>query len=96
MNRPDVPSVPVQKFLSLLENVRPSGIGYVALCPAHDDNRASLSIAEGNDGRVLLHCFAGCHVADVVAATGLEMRDLFPRTRNRSRRKGGKHHVPHA
>jgi hypothetical protein len=24
------------------------------------------------------------------------MRDLFPRTRNRSPRRGGKHHGPHA
>ena len=29
-------------------------------CPAHPDTRASLSINEGDDGRVLLHCHAGC------------------------------------
>jgi hypothetical protein len=27
---------------------------------------------------VLLHCFAGCATADVVAALGLQMTDLFP------------------
>jgi len=96
MNQRKNPITPLQRVLELLPDVRPSRIGYVALCPAHDDNRASLSIGEGNDGRVLLHCFAGCHVADIVAATGLEMRDLFPRTRNRSPRRGGKHHGPHA
>jgi len=30
---------------------------YMALCPAHDDREPSLSIAEGDDGRVLLNCF---------------------------------------
>jgi putative DNA primase/helicase len=49
-------------FDSLLANLgaRRSGRGWVARCPAHDDERPSLSIGIGNDGRVLLHCFAGC------------------------------------
>jgi hypothetical protein len=37
-----------------------------------------LSIKEGDDGKILLHCFAGCDVASVVAAVGLEMSDLYP------------------
>jgi hypothetical protein len=37
-----------------------------------------LSLAEGDDGRILLHCFAGCSVADVMAAVGLSVADLFP------------------
>jgi hypothetical protein len=41
-----------------------------------------LSISKGEDGRVLLHCHAGCIVEQIVAALGLGMRDLFvdPRT----------------
>jgi AAA domain len=31
-----------------------------ALCPYHDDKMPSLSISEGGDGRVLVHCHAGC------------------------------------
>lgn len=31
-----------------------------ARCPAHDDRNPSLSIKDGRDGRLLLHCFAGC------------------------------------
>ena len=46
-------------------------------CPAHDDHEPSLSISVGDDGRVLLHCFAGCKPEQVVAALGLKMRDLF-------------------
>lgn len=49
-----------------------------ARCPAHDDRRASLSISEGADGRALLHCHAGCEIADVMRAIGLTMADLMP------------------
>jgi len=61
-----------------LEGVRRSGKGDLARCPAHADKDPSLSIKEGDDGRVLLHCFAGCAPADIVAAMGLTMADLFP------------------
>ena len=47
-------------------------------CPAHDDRSPSLSIAAGDDGRVLVHCHAGCSAEAVVQAIGLEMADLFP------------------
>ena len=68
-----------EAFLSRLEKVRPHGRGrWVALCPAHADRSPSLSIAEGDDGRVLAHCFAGCSVADVVAAVGMTLSDLMP------------------
>jgi putative DNA primase/helicase len=42
-----------------------NGAGWLAKCPAHDDNRASLSIGEGRDGRVLVRCHAGCDVDTV-------------------------------
>ena len=34
--------------------------GWMARCPAHDDHTPSLSIAEAADGKVLVHCHAGC------------------------------------
>ena len=37
-----------------------------------------MSMRELPDGRVLLHCFAGCDVGDVVAAIGLDLAALFP------------------
>jgi hypothetical protein len=46
---------------------RRSGSGYVARCPAHDDRNPSLAIAE-RDGRLLVHCFAGCEQSAVIAA----------------------------
>jgi 5S rRNA maturation endonuclease (ribonuclease M5) len=60
-------------------DARRSGDGWSAKCPAHDDRRASLSISEGKDGRVLLHCFAGCACDEILSAVGLTKRDLFPR-----------------
>ena len=57
---------------------RRSGKGYNGHCPAHEDQNESLSISTGTDGRVLLHCHAGCEVESIVAALGLKMADLFP------------------
>lgn len=72
-------SDPTERLLSRLERVRKCGRGWIARCPAHEDKTASLSVTAGDDGRVLLHCFAGCSAADVVAAAGLEIADLFIR-----------------
>ena len=72
---------PVELLLSRLESVRANRNGtWLARCPAHDDRSPSLSIATGDDGKVLLHCFAGCGAADVVEAIGLELSSLFPET----------------
>jgi hypothetical protein len=66
----------------------------MASCPAHEDLKASLSVAEGDDGRALLNCFAGCENSDIVAALDLKMRDLFPPSsndhQNGHRKAGGK------
>ena len=60
-------------LLDRLDGVRPTGPGrWIAKCPAHKDGRASLSIRELDDGRVLVHDFAACAVADVLAAVGLD------------------------
>lgn len=51
-----------------------------AVCPAHDSRHRtqSLAIRELPDGTLLIRCHAGCNVGDIVAAIGLELRDLFP------------------
>jgi len=51
--------------------------GWSARCPAHKDQNPSLSVSQGDDGRVLLHCHAGCGHREVTAALGLRERDLF-------------------
>lgn len=68
------------KLLSRLDGVHQVAHGrWRARCPAHDGkNRDVLSVGETNDGTVLVKCFHGCSAAEVVAAVGLELHDLFP------------------
>jgi len=48
-------------------------------CPAHDDTHASLGIKEDPaTGKAVVKCFAGCPNERVLAALGLEVKDLFP------------------
>ena len=69
----------VDALLSRLDAVRSTGAGrWVARCPAHEDKRPSLSIRELDDGRVLVHDFAGCSVESVLASVGLDFDALFP------------------
>ncbi len=75
-------SDPFQNVLSRLASVRKCGDGYEARCPAHDDQHASLSLALGADGRLLLHCHAGCSPGAVCKAMGLRLGDLFPVNNN--------------
>ena len=49
-----------------------------ACCPAHDDRAPSLSVALTTDGRILVHCHAGCAAGDVLAAVGLGTVDAAP------------------
>ena len=67
----------LQSVLDRLEGVKQTGSGYSARCPAHADNRNSLSVGSGDDGRVLLHCFAGCSVDDICAGIEFDKKDLF-------------------
>jgi hypothetical protein len=78
-------------ILSLLQGVTRNGDGWKALCPAHDDKTPSLSITQGDDGRTLLKCFAGCTTDSVCAALHLTLADLFPPKETRN--GGGKHIV---
>lgn len=67
-----------REVLGKLQGVKASGDGWTAKCPAHPDERNSLSVGNGEDGRVLVHCHAGCSYEAVCAALGM--------TRNDSRR----------
>jgi len=61
--------------LSKLNGVKRAGDGWTARCPAHSDERNSLSVGEGDAGRVLLHCHAGCSFEQIVAAIGAERQN---------------------
>jgi hypothetical protein len=61
----------VQEVLAQLRGVKKNGSGWTALCPAHDDNRNSLSVSEGQSGKILYKCHAGCQYQSIIAALSL-------------------------
>jgi len=76
--RPDVYTI-----LDRLDKVKENGPGrWLACCPAHQDRSPSLAVRETSDGTILMKCFAGCPTGDVLAAIGLELKDLFPQRDN--------------
>ncbi|SVD39189.1 uncharacterized protein METZ01_LOCUS392043 [marine metagenome] len=73
-------SNPIDKLLLQLDDAIETGHGrWRAKCPGHNSRSRTLSIAEGAEGAVLIHCFAGCEPAQIVSAVGLRLCDLFPR-----------------
>lgn len=73
-------SIASERVLDALRNsgytVNVNSRGAMAQCPAHKDRNPSLSITP-IEGSVLLHCFADCDTADVLAAVGLTKADLY-------------------
>lgn len=74
---------PVDRVLEHVGNVRKNKGGWVASCPVPShgqgkgDKNPSLGISEGDDGRALLNCYAGCETREVLEALGLNEKDLF-------------------
>jgi hypothetical protein len=67
----------IDRILSRLSGVRDrGGRRWISRCPAHDDHSPSLTICQLHD-RFLIHCHAGCVVADVCAAIGITLADLY-------------------
>jgi len=66
-------------LLSQLARVKKTGVNrWLACCPAHPDKRPSLAVRELDDERILVCCFAGCSVEEVLHAVGLEFDALYP------------------
>lgn len=70
---------PTELLLSRLEGVRKYGRGWRSKCPSCGGRSHKVSIAEADNGAVLLHAFCGCAPADVLGAVGLTLADLFPK-----------------
>ncbi|MBQ9369120.1 MAG: hypothetical protein IJT83_15160, partial [Victivallales bacterium] len=67
----------ITEILGRFHGVQHSGTdAWKAQCPAHDDTNASLCISV-KQGKVLVHCQAGCATETVLSAVHLEMKDLF-------------------
>lgn len=69
---------PAENFIQRLAKVRGRNGSWTACCPAHNDKGPSLAVRELPDGRVLVHCFAGCETESVLGSVGMDMSDLFP------------------
>jgi hypothetical protein len=54
-----------------------AGEGYIAKCPSHEDHSPSLSISEGPDQSILIHCHAGCETKIICECLGISFSDLF-------------------
>ena len=76
-------------ILDRLRGVQRAGKGWLAYCPAHDDqHKRSLSVGVGDDERTLVNCHAaGCQAEQITAAVGMTLADLAPPSDNR-------HHPP--
>jgi putative DNA primase/helicase len=68
----------IDQFLALLQSVTRVGDNWQAMCPSHEDRRASLSVGVGEDGRILVNCHAGCTFDGILAALNLSASALFP------------------
>src|SRR5215217_2508827 len=89
--------MPVEIVLGCASNARKAGDGWLVSCPCLDhgqgrgDRNPSVSVAQGDDGRALVRCQAGCETEDIVAAWSLTMADLFE---HRNGHGGGGSYTP--
>ena len=67
--------IQLSDFLSRLQGVERHGDQYMARCPAHDDRKASLAVKMG-DKKIVCQCMAGCAYEDIIAAMGLDWKDV--------------------
>lgn len=75
----------VDNLLSALDKTRRTGDNrWIACCPAHTDKSPSLSIGYKDD-KIILHCFGGCSVDEVVGSLGMTLADLMPENPTYSR-----------
>jgi hypothetical protein len=72
-----------ENVLDRLNVASRNGEKAMCFCPTHDDrNSPSLSVKAEN-GKLLLHCFAGCQPEDIISEIGLKMNHLFVGGRGR-------------
>ena len=74
----------LELIMQRFDNCHERGDGFTCRCPSHKDNGPSLSVRE-KDGKILIHCFAGCKTSEVLAAVGLRFGDLFSTPADKTR-----------
>jgi hypothetical protein len=66
-----------EDVLDKLEVATRNGERAMSYCPTHDDHHNPSLSLKAENGRLLLHCFAGCRPEDIVSKVGLRMQELF-------------------
>jgi len=67
-----------EEILARFSKVYRSGEGeYQCLCPSHNDRTASLGLKFKED-KMILNCFAGCSMEDIIGSVGLSWADVMP------------------
>lgn len=71
----------LKKWTDKLEGVEhQGGQSYKARCPAHDDHKQSLTLAMGDNRKVVAHCHTEvCTFREIYQALGFTKRDLEPK-----------------
>lgn len=69
-----------EPLIARLSTAKKQGLNsWRAKCPAHDGtSNSGLKITDCDDGRVLIHCFGGCSVQDVLNSVGMTYADVMP------------------
>lgn len=81
----------LDNLLSRLQKVRKTGTNsWTACCPSREDRTPSLTIKLCDDGRILIHDFGGDETSDVLAAIGMELKDLMPENVGFHRKRPGR------
>jgi len=80
-------NVSIQKVLSVLKGVQKHGDHYQACCPAHQDDKASLSVGVGSEGKILIKCHAGCDTERILSTLGMSWSSLFQDSSNGSKKE---------
>ena len=68
----------VENVLAALGEYTETGSGYKARCPAHDDSSPSLSISEGDNGKAVVCCHAGCTQDALMAKLAIPVERRTP------------------
>ena len=66
-----------ENVLDRLNVASRNGEKAMSFCPAHNDQSSPSLSLKAENGKLLLHCFAGCKPEDIVSKVGLGMQELF-------------------
>lgn len=80
-------SLNLQEILNLIcmktgSSPKPAGKNNFIRCSAHPDKAPSLSVSQGDDGKILFYCHAGCTTEAICESIGISMTALFPKKQN--------------